>query len=346
LINRIRHQEGATPERTVADNTEREGEKLRVFIEKKTQDILAEHLFTEEGVPQEKEAYRVKEVACIGEEEIEKAIERCDFSQQEKAEVIKNPVLYEASEKTVNISIDDVNVKHQKEERKGNAKKPEEREYVHNTVVHIHRGGVSYTLNGFGVFSTLRILIAFLLHNDLLKNRLQFFVDGQKTLHAAIITAFSWLHNVGILLDWYHLEKKCKGELSMAMKGRTIRNTVLGQLMHLLWYGMVDKAIAYLTTLSEDWIKDRSHTECLIQYIERNRPYIPCYAVRKMLGLRNSSNRGEKENDLIVSHRQKHNGMSWSESGSVALATLSALKRNNEYKKWFEEGDLAFKLAA
>jgi len=116
--------------------------------------------------------------------------------------------------------------------------------------------------------------------------------------------------------------------------------------MYLLWYGMIDKAIEYLSNLDEDLIKNKGALERLIKYIERNRPYIPCYEIRKRLGLCNSSNRGEKSNDLIVSDRQKHNGMSWSKRGSVALTTLSALKRNREYKKWFEEGDLEFKLAA
>jgi len=46
------------------------------------------------------------------------------------------------------------------------------------------------------------------------------------------------------------------------------------------------------------------------------------------LGLRNSSNRGEKVNDLVVSERQKHNGMSWSPEGSVALAAAITLARN------------------
>ena len=58
---------------------------------------------------------------------------------------------------------------------------------------------------------------------------------------------------------------------------------------------------------------------------------IPVYAVRRELGLRNSSNRGEKANDLLVAERQKHNGMSWSPSGSVALASGTALKHNREY---------------
>ena len=51
-------------------------------------------------------------------------------------------------------------------------------------------------------------------------------------------------------------------------------------------------------------------------------------------------------NDLIVSNRQKHNGMAWSKSGSVALATVTALKRNNEADKWFRERKLDFQLAA
>jgi hypothetical protein len=64
------------------------------------------------------------------------------------------------------------------------------------------------------------------------------------------------------------------------------------------------------------------------------------------LGLCNSSAAGEKANDLIVSERQKHNGMSWTRKGTVALATITALAQNNEYRKWLEEKDIDFKLAA
>ena len=51
-------------------------------------------------------------------------------------------------------------------------------------------------------------------------------------------------------------------------------------------------------------------------------------------------------NDLVVAERQKHNGMSWSKEGSVALASITALKRNNESRKWFEEKELDFRLVA
>jgi len=73
---------------------------------------------------------------------------------------------------------------------------------------------------------------------------------------------------------------------------------------------------------------------------------MPCYAVRKRLGLRHSSHSGEKRHDLVVSERQKHHGMRWSKSGSVSLASFTARKRNKEYKKWFEESNVAFQFSA
>ena len=130
------------------------------------------------------------------------------------------------------------------------------------------------------------------------------------------------------------------------MTGRDVRNEALGELKRLLWYGMVDRAQAYLQRLPADALKDVDALRVLIQYLERNRPYIPCYAVRQQLGLRNSSNIGEKMNDLLVSERQKHNGMSWSKGGSISLAALEMLKRNDEYQTWFETEELAFKWAA
>jgi hypothetical protein len=41
-------------------------------------------------------------------------------------------------------------------------------------------------------------------------------------------------------------------------------------------------------------------------------------------------------NDLLVSDRQKHHGMSWSQTGSATLAAIEAIKRNDEYHHWFE----------
>ena len=130
----------------------------------------------------------------------------------------------------------------------------------------------------------------------------------------------------------------------MAMKGRVARNEVLEQLLPLLWHGLTDKAIALIEETDRRQIKDQAIMEKLADYLHRNKPYIPCYAIRKQLGLRNSSNIGEKMNDLIVSDRQKHNGMSWSKEGSYALTALSAVSNNREVKRWVRNGTLSFKL--
>jgi hypothetical protein len=55
-----------------------------------------------------------------------------------------------------------------------------------------------------------------------------------------------------------------------------------------------------------------------------------------------SSNRVEKANDLVVSDRQKHNGMSWSESGSTSLATVTSTHLNNEHMSWLLNQEITF----
>ncbi|MFH1097172.1 MAG: hypothetical protein V1749_06710 [Candidatus Desantisbacteria bacterium] len=348
LINRIRYQDGATPMRTLRENTETEGAQILDFVGRKTTEILKKNRFTEEGIPEDKSKEYMKETIVISEEKVREAIEESGLLPEEVAEIKKNLLVYESVNETVNISIDDVGTRMQKEKRckGGKSKGLDGKKYVHNTVAHIHKEEKTYVINGSGMAGVLRIIVGFLINNDLLKYRLQFFADGQKTLQSGILNAFSWFSNIGLILDWYHLEDKCKMQLSMGMNGRDIRNNTLDELRRLLWYGMIDKAITYLRGISDEFIKDKDKIGVLINYIERNRAYIPCYAIRKKLGLRNSSNIGEKMNDIAVSNRQKHNGMSWSKNGSVALATVTVLKINKEHKKWFEKGDLELKLAA
>jgi len=66
--------------------------------------------------------------------------------------------------------------------------------------------------------------------------------------------------------------------------------------------------------------------------------------MRHKLGLRISSNRVEKANDIVVATRQKNNGMSWSMSGSGALAAITVAKVNGELDNWITKGKVAFKL--
>lgn len=303
--------------------------------------------FSEDGIYRgDNPAYGNNQPATLPAERIFKVAEGC-LEGYARDEVLNSPVCYEDPENTVSVFIDDVNVKRQEESRqKGRRSEEGKRKYVHNTIAHVSKGDGNYTLNGYGIRTVLCFLTAFIFNNGLIGNRLQFFTDGHKTLNEAILKSFNWFKNIGIILDWYHLEKKCKEQLSMAMQGRVVRNDVLERLLPILWHGLTDKAIIFLEEMDTHQIKNQSHVEKLVQYLHRNKSYIPCYAIRKQLGLRNSSNIGEKMNDLIVSDRQKHNGMSWSKPGSVALASITALKRNNEAKGWFENRELEFKLVA
>lgn len=269
-----------------------------------------------------------------------------DLEEEIRREMLQNPVPYEKREESVCISVDDVGAKKQKESRKPPFSGPpgkSKRKYVHNTVIHVEQGDGSYILNGYGIWNVLRLLLAFLLNNDLLSHHLVFFVDGH-SLYSSVVQYFCWHPQVSVILDWYHLKKKCQELLSMASKGSKIRNSILEGLMPLLWHGLVDQAIDYLSHIATDQIKNDDELKHLMSYLEKNRGMIPVYAVRRELGLRNSSNRGEKANDLLVAARQKHNGMSWSKSGSVALAYVTALKKNQTYKTWFRKRELEFKL--
>ena len=172
-----------------------------------------------------------------------------------------------------------------------------------------------------------------------------FFVDGH-TLYSTVLLFFAWHKKISVILDWFHLEKKCKERLSLALKGSQIRNGVLEKLMPLLWHGLVDEAIDSLKNLPQELIRNEEQIQSLIDYLQKNKPMIPVYSIRKRLGLRNSSNRVEKANDLIVAERQKHQGMAWSKSGSVALASLTSIKKNQEDKNWFHERKIEFKLAS
>ena len=162
-----------------------------------------------------------------------------DASLKEK--IKENPVPYETLKNVINISIDDVGVKKQKEKRQKmtqddiskndiNVKK---REYVQNTIAHIKYNGKKYMINSFGILHSLQIIISFLLHNNIHEEQIVFFIDGN-SLYLKILRCFYWHKNMLIILDWYHLQKKCKELLSMALKGSKIRNEVLEVILPLL----------------------------------------------------------------------------------------------------------------
>lgn len=352
-LNRVlrRKEEQEVIARTMTNLAQREGELIQVHVGKKAERILEDHGFNTDGslTDQEKafksiersDATLDNEMICHMIEELnrgqakEKHIEFCQLH-----ETFEDPHTVKA-----NISIDDVCCKKQKASgRKKGSPPKEKREMVYNTVAHIqNKESKAYTLNTSTIPQMMIIVLAFLFHNGLMSmsGPLVFFTDGARDLRSAIEDMFGFLP-FKIILDWYHLKKKCKDLLSMAINGKHTKNQLLIDLLAWLWLGKVDQAVELLRTVKEDTIKNKKELENLINYFERNRSCIPCYALRQKLGLRVSSNLVEKANDLVVSNRQKHNGMSWSADGSTSLATLTTVRRNSEDMNWLLKHDISF----
>jgi len=267
-----------------------------------------------------------------------------DKSLEKQIDAARVQELYEDSQNVVNVSVDDVQVVKQKEKdrQKGSPRK-ENKEWAKNTIIHIVYKQSSYLLNGKGIIGTLIFLTAFMLNNNIADSgNLVFFVDGARDLQNAIVDMYGW-RGYKLILDWFHLEKKCKEFLSMIVKGKFVKAVVLTTLLSYLWLGEVDKAIEYLRNIDKNSIKNEKKLNELIGYFERNRNNIPCYALRKELGLKTSSNSVEKANDNIVAKRQKHNGTSWSKCGSVSLASVTTMFKNKEQDNWIKRRTFRFK---
>ncbi len=338
--------------RTIANLVEREGDSVQVCLKEKAEQILSCHGFNTDGKLLEKKFELIAEEVVLPQARVCKMIDELN-AENPKEHHITLSELHETFEDPTqvkaNISLDDVCCKKQKAggRRKGSPPK-EKREMVNNTVAHIqNRMKATYTLNTPTITQMMIIVLAFLLHNGLMSipGQLVFFTDGARDLRSAIQNMFSFLP-FKIILDWYHLQKKCKDLLSMAINGKQIKNQLLGELLAWLWLGKVDMAMKILRNVKEDAIKNKKELENLINYFDRNRSCIPCYALRKKLGLRVSSNHVEKANDVVVSNRQKHNGMSWSADGSTSLATLTAVRCNSEDSNWLLKHDISFQFNA
>ena len=148
----------------------------------------------------------------------------------------------------------------------------------------------------------------------------------------------TWFERLGIdpkamIVCWWHLQKRCYENLSSAGGPKDRRQALGKALRDRLWEGKVDEAIALLREAME-WVRNPKALEDLIGYLEKRRAYIPDYGERQRAGLWIASTRVEKFNDWAVSARCKHQGMSWSPQGVLALAVLEAARRNGELAAW------------
>ena len=269
---------------------------------------------------------------------INEAIAAVNDSREEKIPFSAAEIKIESvPEECVYVSIDDIGVKHQKDSRKEGSVR--DYKYVENTVAHIQYGDESYILTGTGMRNVFKSVLAFLLVNNLLSRELVFLTDGAQDIRSHIQSVFQF-HPYMVILDWFHLKKRCQEWLSMAIRGKDRRNAILEKVLRYLWAGDVAGASEYLSSLDPADIKNRKWLDNLLGYFQKKGDAITCYALRAKPGLRNSSNPVEKANDLVVAGRQKHNGMAWSPEGSGALAALQMIYLNNQPDLWFHRKEL------
>jgi Uncharacterised protein family (UPF0236) len=148
----------------------------------------------------------------------------------------------------------------------------------------------------------------------------------------------TWFEGLGIspkamILCWWHLRKRCYEQMSSAGGPKDRRRAFEKELLGQLWEGKVDAAIELLKGALE-WVRNPKAVTELIGYLEKRREYIPDYQERQRAGLWIASTRVEKFNDWAVSGRCKHQGMSWSPKGVLALAALEVARRNGELNGW------------
>lgn len=127
--------------------------------------------------------------------------------------------------------------------------------------------------------------------------------------------------NLVHILDWYHLQSKIVQLMSQIATNKILKEEYIKLIINYLWTGNVIAAVLVLKFMN---VKNQAKREELITYLEKNADYIINYEQRKNVGKIIGSGRTEKQNDIIVSKRQKRKGMSWSAKGSRNLAILTA----------------------
>ena len=355
LLNRFRRaEEGRIIPMTVRNSAEREGAAIQRYVEETAAAAAEEKGIIVDGngkaTLRETGDPAVQGGFMPGQTRIDADIVHAAAKKLKLEEGAYDPSDYERS--GVGISCDEVGVKRQTEMRPREEGEAQPKR-VESTVIHVEvanepsepkaSSSSSYVLNGSSVSGAFRVLLGFLCMNGLLGRTLVFFADGARNLNNAIADIFGFA-NVKIILDWYHLRKKMEETLSLICSNRAYRNEMLRKTMPELWRGNVDGAITMLNSMDIGMVKNKGSRDYLTGYLERCRATIPNYMLRAELGLRNSSNRGEKSNDLIVADRQKHNGMSWSDGGSTALASVSAALHNKELDNWVKSRSLSLHL--
>ncbi len=160
--------------------------------------------------------------------------------------------------------------------------------------------------------------------------------DGAHWIREFYMECLSYIKHAELILDWYHLAKKCKDLCCMIAKGREAKNALLNLLKPKLWYGKVADALSLLEAYRPQ-TKNEKRLDELIGYLRKHQTEIPDYHQRRIHCQFNGSGHVEKANDLLVARRQKHRGMHWSLETSDSLCALKTLMLNHGWELYWQK---------
>lgn len=160
--------------------------------------------------------------------------------------------------------------------------------------------------------------------------------DGARWIATFFKTHLAYWPGSELILDWYHLTKKCYELTSLIARGRVAKKALTFQLLYRLWRGQLDEVLELLKAYRPQ-AKDTDSLETLITYLSDRRAYLPNYKARRAQRQYIGSAHAEKANDLLVARRQKHQGMHWREASSDGLAALRTLLLNGGWDLYWKE---------
>ena len=229
----------------------------------------------------------------------------------------ENPVP-EKSDDVILVQLDEVVTKSQEEGRKTNL--------TYTGTVEDRSGRVVYLVAESPEALICLIAVQLVLFGLLTGKRLEVLGDGARWI-AAWATGIVG-RDVVTILCWYHLCKRVYEGLSGLGVSKERRKKWEREILGHLWRGEHSRAIWILWGLRSSAAVPK-RLDDLIGYLLRKKRQLANYEERHARGEWIASTRVEKWNDVAVSERCKHRGMSWTESGVLAVAAYAEnLKKN------------------
>ena len=166
--------------------------------------------------------------------------------------------------------------------------------------------------------------------------RLLLLSDGARWIRTFFTEQLSTLPGAQHLLDWYHLEQKCRDLASRICRDKEAKRIFLRRVYRRLWAGQVDAAVRWLEGYRPQ-ARNQAVLDELIGYLQARAAWIPNYRERRRARQYIGSGQVEKANDRLVARRQKRKGMAWSLASSDSLAALRTLVLNGGWDAYWAE---------